>query len=568
MKLKVAKNKDNTKEQIKDRIVILNSGGFDSVVLAHEVNYLNPDSEIHNIFFDCGQLCVKEERRCSKSCAEKLGFIYKEITLPEFNWSNSILNGGGNSSQYIPSRNLVFMSYAISYAESIGASRIFLALVQSPDGVYYNDTTAKFVEDLNRISNDVGIKIEAPFLTQSKEGLLKSLARNYGIMRNDVHSCNFSDETCGECPDCKTLKRIFDDIERLIPDDILIDNEFSIVSDVIEGIKQCKVKTLKVYLNNSCQFSCKHCFIGNKELVSEPLSVDEWKDVIRQAHDMGIERIDFFGKEPLFDSTVFDLIEECNKYDIESSLITNGVNVKKYIKELSKYKPSVTISVENLKTTKLRNKGDFILDTLKLLVDNGIQTSVSIDLSTSNYKDLKKIVQKIISVGVANFYVKPVRPFGEHEDYLMSTLISSSDILDSIDVLSDIQMKTGVSITMSLSQGDLYRMYNDCKERFLDNAVGYCIMNRLDECDGIIFETELYCHRFKDSVAITPDGFVLGCASEYCSDYSSCEDLREMTLKECIDIGKDSLGMINPQFSCVGCYLSNNYKEKGVKIFS
>lgn len=563
MKLKVAKNKEQ-----KDKIVILNSGGFDSVVLAHEVNYLNPDTEIHNLFFNCGQLCVNEERRCSTQCAEKLGFIFKEFTLPEFNWSNSVLNGGKDSTQYIPHRNLVFMSYAISYAEAIGAKKIYLALVQSPDGVYYTDTTAKFIEDLNRISKDVGIQIEAPFLTQSKEGLLKSLARNYGIMRKDVHSCNFSDSGCGECPDCITVGRIFDDIERLIPDDILIDNGFSIVSDVIEGIKQCKVRTLKVYLNNSCQFSCKHCFIGNQELVSEPLSLNEWRDVIRQASEIGIERIDFFGKEPLFDDTVFELMDECQKYGIKYSIITNGVNVKKYIKELSKYKPSVTISVENVKTTKLRNKGDYVIDTLKLLIDNGIQTSVSIDLSTSNHKDLKKIVQKISSIGVANFYVKPIRPFGEHEDYLMSTLISSSEILDAIDDLSAIQMKTGVSITMSLSQGDLYRMYHDCTERFLDNAVGYCIVNRLDECDGIIFETELYCHRFKDSVAITPDGYVLGCASEYCSDYSACEDLREMTLKDCIDIGKDSLNMMCTQFSCVGCYLSDSYKEKGVKIFS
>ena len=65
------------------KIVVLNSGGFDSVVLAHHIGHLNPEAEIHNLFFDYGQLSVDSERYCSEKCAKDLGFTYKEVVIPK-----------------------------------------------------------------------------------------------------------------------------------------------------------------------------------------------------------------------------------------------------------------------------------------------------------------------------------------------------------------------------------------------------------------------------------------------------------------------------------------------------
>lgn len=51
MKLK----KKVTEEKNVEKIVVLNSGGFDSVCLSHEIDFENPDAHITDLFFDWGR---------------------------------------------------------------------------------------------------------------------------------------------------------------------------------------------------------------------------------------------------------------------------------------------------------------------------------------------------------------------------------------------------------------------------------------------------------------------------------------------------------------------------------
>lgn len=545
------------------KIVVLNSGGFDSIVLAHDVWYRSPDSEIHNLFFNYGQLNVESERKHSKKCAEKLEFIYKEVTLPTFNWSNSVLNGGSDESQYIPMRNLIFLSYALSYAEAIGADKIFCAFID-PECEYYKDTSPLFLSQVNEISNTLGIEVLAPFIKSYKGGLLKSLARKYGIYKEDVHSCNFGEEPCGECEDCKALDEIFDSIENSIPEDIFIDNNFTVTEDFIESIKNSKVSVAKLYINNSCQFSCSHCFIGKKSLSGAPLSIEEWCEVIEQLSNYGITKIDFFGKEPLFNDKIFILLEKCKSLGLEYSLITNGVNVAKYIDLLSHYKPTMALSVESLDDTNYRNTGEFILKTIELLVSRGIKVSTSIDLTRHNFTKVIPMIRRLYIRGVREFYIKPIRPFGEAEHSLMSDIISSEDLFDFIHKLREFNSKARMNIILSLAMMDLERLYQCDKAKF-NYHFGLAFENRHNYVDGILLDLEIFCNRFRNIVAITPEGYVLGCASEYCTDYKHFENLRDKTIEECVNIGRDSLNF--DSYKSIGCYFCKEYIKNNVKIF-
>jgi len=560
VKLK-AKSKAETSTE---SIVLLNSGGFDSVVLAHEVNFLHSAATVHNLFFDYHQLCVKSERKCSKSCADKLGFKYVEMTLPDFNWCDSVLTGGDSESQYIPLRNLVFLSYAMSYAQSVGATKVYCAFI-NPNGEYYPDTSPQFVEQLNTLSLSLGVEIVAPFVDQTKDILLKSLARTYGIYPQDVHSCNFGDEPCGECPDCVALEEIFEDVVIHTAEDLLIDSKFSPTPEMVKSIKESHVTNVKVYINNDCQFQCKHCFIGKTELVDEPLEAMEWSRLFKELVAAGVKRVDFFGKEPLYDEKIFPYLSECKGLGLQTSLITNGVNVSKYISRLEETMPEITLSVESLsKDTDYRNGGKHLTDTIKLLVSRGFTTKVSIDLSDANFNGLKDLVKKLSKLGVSEIYVKPLRPFGEAEEYLMAKMLHPRNILQAVDDLIEVAPKVNVPITLSLSAMDLSRTQEADPKKFND-VLGYAIQNRLDCVDGIFLELELFCHRFKDSVAITPDGYVLGCASEYVTDYSHYPNIRDMDFQRCVQKGKETLTL--KTYDCVGCYFCKEYK-KIAKIFA
>ena len=149
-----------------------------------------------------------------------------------------------------------------------------------------------FVDKVNSLAETFGIKVDAPFVTYTKDVLLKSLARNFGITRDEIHSCNFGDEPCNNCTDCESINTIFEDIDLHLADDILIDNQFEPTKEFVAVIKNTKVKTAKVYVNNSCQFNCTHCFIGKTELVSKPLSDVEWEKLFKSMKEYGIIHVD------------------------------------------------------------------------------------------------------------------------------------------------------------------------------------------------------------------------------------------------------------------------------------
>lgn len=547
------------------KIVVLNSGGFDSIVLSHYVKEYYEGCETHNLFFNYGQLNLESERGCSFNCAKKLEYIFKEITLPPFDWSDSVLSGGEDKSQYIPLRNLVFISYALSYAKGIGADKIFCAFIGNFNGEYYEDTSPEFLEKINELSKIFGIEILAPFIDQYKEFLLKSLARKYGIYENDFHSCNFGNTPCGKCGDCLILKEMYEDINDKITEDILIDNWFEITDDFINSIKQEKITSAKLYINNKCQFTCKHCFIGKQELVAEELTIEEWKKVLKDLAEIGVTYVDFFGKEPLYDDKIFILIEECNKLGLRYGLITNGVNIRKNIDLLEKYKPTISLSVEELgDTTQFRNTGSFIEDNIKLLVKRKIPVSVSIDLGIFNHFILLDILDTLYKWGVKDFYIKPLRPLGSSEEYLKNKTISESDLLDVIEKL--VKYTGGnmdIDITLSLANMDLERLSELGDKRF-DKYVMSLIVNRINYYNNLKMDFELFMENFYKTISITPDGFVLGNATEYCRDYSKENNLREKSLLQCINEGKEKIS--KKDFEYIG-YRHNNFYRKKAKLF-
>lgn len=555
---------------MKEKIVLLNSGGFDSVCLAYEIRAKYPEAEIHSLFFDYGQKTVNTERRCSNDVAEKLGFTHREMTIPSFSWSHCALTDGSSDDQYINQRNLIFLSYAISYAESIGAHLILVAFIKPDEGIqYYSDTSPEFVDKINMITNTLGIEVEAPFIDFTKHGLLMSIARFHGIKRNDFISCSLSEEPCGECSDCKCIEDMYTNyIDPHRTEDIFLSN-LDFTPEFIESANDDEIRTAKVYVNDKCQFSCKHCFIGCKpKNLSEHLTLNEWDEVIKQLSENGVNHIDFFGKEPLYDDKVFFLMDTCKKLNITYSVVTNGVNVKEYIRELEAYKPEVVLSVENLGSTKYRNSGKFIEDNIKLLLLSGVPVSITVDLSYSNFKGLKKLITKLYKLGVRKVYVKPIRPFGEHEEELMTKVLKSEDLIYALEDLADCTEKfEDLEITYSLAQMDLHRMSKDCSEEF-NETIGYCLVNRIDDYHGVFLECELFCNRFRKSIAITPDGKVLGCASEYgCDDPEVTYDLRKMSVTSAIQCGKEQMrNDFYPNTNCVGCYFNKHYIEIG-KIF-
>lgn len=204
------------------------SGGLDCTVAT---SVFKDDFEIHAITFDYGQKAFKRELRAAKEICNKMGWTHEVIDLP---WlaqiSNSSLNTDEDipepsesdldnleksaqsaSSVWVPARNMVFTSIAVSYAESIGAEKIIVGW-DAEEAATFPDNSKEFLETFNELI-DVGspdkIKIEAPLIELNKEEIVK-LGLNIGAPIELSYSCyKGSDKQCGVCESCMRRKRAF-----------------------------------------------------------------------------------------------------------------------------------------------------------------------------------------------------------------------------------------------------------------------------------------------------------------------------------------------------------------------
>jgi 7-cyano-7-deazaguanine synthase len=211
----------------KQKAVVLLSGGLDSAtVLAHAVK---KGFECHALSFSYGQR-HNVELKAAKKVAKKLGaaqhFI---INIDLTKWGGSALTSSGIKVPksgvkkgipvtYVPARNTIFLSFAVAWAETIGARDIFIG-VNSLDYSGYPDCRPQFIEAFAKCANlgtkatDEGwkFKIHAPLQKLTKSEIIR-LGTKLGIDYSITHSCYDPDSkgcACGKCDSCRLRKKGF-----------------------------------------------------------------------------------------------------------------------------------------------------------------------------------------------------------------------------------------------------------------------------------------------------------------------------------------------------------------------
>lgn len=119
---------------------------------------------------------------------------------------------------YVPARNIIFLSSALAYAETVGAKDIFIG-VNALDYSGYPDCRPEFIEAFERMANlgtkagveGKGFKIHTPLIRMTKAEIIKK-GIELGVDYSITHSCY--DPTpeglpCGECDSCILRKKGF-----------------------------------------------------------------------------------------------------------------------------------------------------------------------------------------------------------------------------------------------------------------------------------------------------------------------------------------------------------------------
>lgn len=200
--------------------VLLLSGGLDSTTLlaALKEKQWNVDA----LTFRYGQkhqfeIQAAENIAATYTCRRHLVFDIPLSTVAESALTSDAVavprgnREGGIPATYVPARNMVFLSIAVSWAESLGLDDIFIA-VNSVDFSGYPDCREEFIQSFEKAARKgtkIGTEknkmtIHAPFIHMSKKQIIRlgiSLGVNYAL----THTCYNPDEdgrACGACDAC------------------------------------------------------------------------------------------------------------------------------------------------------------------------------------------------------------------------------------------------------------------------------------------------------------------------------------------------------------------------------
>lgn len=217
------------------KAVILLSGGLDSAVtfyLAKQKGF-----HCHCLIFDYGQR-HRREIKSAKRLAKKAGCTLQvlKINLP---WKGSTLFDknikipkhlrakeltSSIPSTYVPARNTIFLSFAVSYAEASSATAIFIG-AHAQDYSGYPDCRSQFLaayKKLMSVGTVLGreIKLIAPLLNKSKAEIIR-LGAKLKVPFELTWSCYKGGKVpCGKCDSCYFRAKGFQ--EAGIPDPLLL----------------------------------------------------------------------------------------------------------------------------------------------------------------------------------------------------------------------------------------------------------------------------------------------------------------------------------------------------------
>ncbi len=202
--------------------VILLSGGLDSstvLAIAQDQDYA-----CHTIAFDYGQRHRNELDACAQIASSMNAASHRVFNLDIGSFGGSALTSDmavpkdrDESAMddipitYVPARNLVFLSIALAYAETLNACDLFIG-VNAIDYSGYPDCRPEFIESFAQTANlatKLGvdghtIKVHTPLLELTKAQIIER-GTTLGVDYAQTHSCYDPSPTggaCGRCDSC------------------------------------------------------------------------------------------------------------------------------------------------------------------------------------------------------------------------------------------------------------------------------------------------------------------------------------------------------------------------------
>lgn len=217
-----------------DKAIVLLSGGMDSLVCAGEA--FSNDHEVSFIHMNYGQKTSDRERRSFEEIADYYKVSQKNRKIIDMTFLKqiggssltddtiSVKNYQGDSGKipdsYVPFRNSIILSLAVSWAEVVGATKLYIG-ANYEDSPGYPDCRPVYYDAFNqliKVGTKAGnIEIITPVINMKKKDIVKK-----GLELNVPFELSWScyknsDKACGKCDSCALRLRGFKESGNIDP---------------------------------------------------------------------------------------------------------------------------------------------------------------------------------------------------------------------------------------------------------------------------------------------------------------------------------------------------------------
>lgn len=219
-------SKESSEEFSNDKAVVLLSGGLDSTTCLYQA--LADGKQIQALSFDYGQR-HRIELSYAKKVTRKLGiphtiqklkpelFLGSSLTQKSIKVPKNSLGKDEIPNTYVPGRNILFLSFAVSLAEGTGSDSIYIG-VNAMDYSGYPDCRPEFIKmyemaiqlGTKKGSQGSPIKIMTPLQNLTKKEIVL-LGNRLKVPFHLTFSCYDpkNGKACGKCDACLLRKKGF-----------------------------------------------------------------------------------------------------------------------------------------------------------------------------------------------------------------------------------------------------------------------------------------------------------------------------------------------------------------------
>ena len=211
-------------DKSKETAVVLVSGGMDSALTAA---YAHRENELAFLHVNYGQRTEERELRAFNEIADYYGVEKRlvvdishlkdiggsSLTDEKIEVSRADIESKEIPTSYVPFRNANILSIAVSWAEVLGAGRIYIGAVEE-DSSGYPDCRREFFDAYNKMIEkgtkpDTHIRVETPIIDMTKKDIVLKSVEMKSPLELTWSCYKNNDIACGECDSCALRLRGF-----------------------------------------------------------------------------------------------------------------------------------------------------------------------------------------------------------------------------------------------------------------------------------------------------------------------------------------------------------------------